>query len=252
MRAILAIALVALIGISGYCVLKTQGVYASEASSHEAYMQFKPEMLGNALGAGTNALEPKGEEVKQVVVNQNIVDLQVQNEDVVGWITVPHTGIDYPFVQAADNGTYLHKNLYGEKAAAGTIFMDYRNSKDFSDVNTILYGHHMKNGSMFASLKRFAEKDFFASNQKGTIFLADRTLAIEFFAYLIVKTDDNVIYAIPDSSELTIYMDYIKNNAKNYREIGVGPEDRIVTLSTCSYEFNSARMVLLGKLIQEH
>ena len=243
LRSILIVGLIAMIATSGYYAFRTQDGYAAEANSHEKYMSFKPEVLSSP------EVYLPGDSTFVPYINQDILDLKALNEDVIGWITIPHTGIDYPFVQASDNSFYLHKDLSGNKATAGTIFMDYSNSQDFTDTNTILYGHHMKNGSMFASLKRFADKDFFESNKKGTIFLLDKTYTVEFFAYLVIGTDDNVIYSIPDdSNSLLSYHSYIKENARQYRETHFTKDDKVVTLSTCAYEFNNARMVLLGRL----
>jgi sortase B len=168
----------------------------------------------------------------------------------VGWLTVPHTGIDYPFVQAADNSAYLDRNINGKKSASGAIFMDYWNHSDFSDFNTVLYGHNMKSGSMFASLKRFADSDFFDANRSGTIWLLNQSYSIEFFAYLVVSAGDDTVYRqTADSGAALDYMRYIRENARQYREPYMGEADRIVTLSTCAREFRDSRMVLLGKLI---
>jgi sortase B len=104
----------------------------------------------------------------------------------------------------------------------------------------------MKNGSMFGTLKSFADKDFFETNRYGTIYLPDATLTLEFFAYMVVKSTDTEIYSISPSES---YFDYIRQNARQYRDIGLTDSDRIVTLSTCAYEFDNARMVLLAKAI---
>ncbi|MCL2514134.1 MAG: class B sortase, partial [Oscillospiraceae bacterium] len=175
--------------------------------------------------------------------------LQLQYKDAAGWITVPDTGIDYPFAHTVDNSFYLNKDISGKYAAAGTVFMDCRNSGDFTDFNTILYGHHMKNGSMFGSLKKFGGREFFEANRTGTVFLPDKTYNVEFFAYMVVRSDDDVAYGIlPETGEKQFYLDYIKENAERYRDIGVSPADKIIALSTCSYEFKDARIILAGKL----
>ena len=192
---------------------------------HGAVMEYKPE--------------------PEVTVNQSVIDLQAKYPGVVGWLTVPGTNIDYPFVWHGDNDYYLRRDLDGNGAQAGTLFMDCRCDKDFMSRNTIIYGHHMKNGSMFGTLKRFADKDFFDANTRGTIFLPYETLTLEFFAYLVVKHTDEVIYGVEPGEGC---FDYVKQNAKHYREIQLTGMDKIVTLSTCSYEFTNARMVLLAKI----
>jgi len=207
---------------SGYKLWQAYGDYKAEAEMHSAVMEYKP--------------------VPEQIVNQSVIDLQAKYSDVVGWLTVPGTRIDYPFVQAEDNDRYLRGDLDGNYALAGTLFMDCRCAPDFTSQNTIIYGHHMKNGSMFGTLKSFADNEFFGKNQSGTIFLPRQTLTLEFLAYMVVKSTEQQIY----STELNL--DYVKQNARQYRDIRLTGEDRLVTLSTCSYEFDNARMVLIARV----
>jgi len=209
----------------GWRVWDALGDYRDEASMHEAVMDYKP--------------EPAPDEA----INQGVIDLQAKYPDVIGWLTVPGTKIDYPFVWAEDNDSYLRRDLDGKYALAGTLFMDCRCGKDFTSRNTIIYGHHMKNGSMFGTLKSFADKAFFEANTQGEIFLPRETLTLEFFAYLVVKSTDELIYGIEPGDG---YLNYVRKNARQYREISLTDDDRLVTLSTCAYEFDGARMVLLA------
>jgi sortase B len=177
------------------------------------------------------------------VVNQSVVDLQSEvNGDVVGWLNVPNTQIDYPIVRAEDNEQYLKRDVNGRRADAGSIFMDSRCSGDFTDFNTVVYGHNMKNGSMFGTLKAFAGKAFFEANTHGAIYLPHETLKLEFFAYMVIKHTDGKIYGMEPDFE------YIRRNARQYRDIPLKDGDKIITLSTCSYEYDGARMVLLARI----
>src|SRR5690625_3407980 len=92
-------------------------------------------------------------------------ELLKQNEDVVGWITIADTQVDYPILHSSDNIEYLTENYYGDESRAGSIFMDFRNDITSSDLNTIIYGHRMKDGSMFQQLKKFLEQDFFVEHR---------------------------------------------------------------------------------------
>ena len=95
------------------------------------------------------------------------------------------------------------------------------------------------------------DQDFFEANQTGTIFLADRTYTAEFFAFLVIRSDDKVIYGMNDNAaSAAAFLEYIHENARYYRDSGIAPEDSFVTLSTCAYEFTDARMVLIGRLTQ--
>jgi len=226
---ILAFCFAAVIVYSGYRIWAIQADYKKEADMRGAVMEYRPED------------QPGGE-----AANQSILHLQEKYPDVVGWLTVPNTNIDYPFAQSKDNDYYLRRDLNGSYAVAGTIFMDCRCEPDFTSKNTIIYGHHMKNGSMFGTLKSFNDKAFFDANKYGTIHLPHDTLTLEFFAYIVIDpVKENEIYN-PVLSDT--YFDYIKQKARHYRDVGLTGEDRIVTLSTCAYEFDNARMVLLARV----
>jgi len=106
--------------------------------------------------------------------------------------------------------------------------MDYRCNKDFTSPKTIIYGHHMKNESMFGTLKLFNGKSFFDENKYGFVYLSRDTLTLEFFAYMVVNPNDQEIYSAGLSGT---YFDYVKQNARNYRDVGLTEADRIVTLS---------------------
>ena len=224
---VLALGLAALTLYSGYRIWLIRGDYKAEAGLHDSIMEYKP--------------EPAPDET----ANQSVIDLQAKYPDVIGWLTVPGTNIDYPFVWYKDNDYYLRRDLNGDYALAGTLFMDCRCEKDFTSQNTIIYGHHMKNGSMFGTLKSFADKAFFEANTQGTIFLPHETITLEFFAYLVVKATDGEIYSAAPGDG---YLDYVRQNARQWREISLTDEDRLVSLSTCAYEFDGARMVLLAKI----
>jgi len=178
-----------------------------------------------------------------IIVNQNIVDMQNDvNADIVGWLTIPNTLIDYPFVIAADNDFYLRRNIYKQQATAGSIFMDYRCAKDFTDFNTVIYGHNMKNRSMFGDLRLFADPDFFESSTSATLFAKNNTYTLEIFAYMVVRFDDKMIYNPSASKE--DFFEYVKQHARRYRE--PTRTESIVTLSTCAYDYDGARMILLA------
>ena len=223
--ALIAPTLAALAIFSGWKLWGAMRDYKNEADMHDAVMEFKP--------------------LEDAIVNQSVIDLQAKYPDVAGWLTVPGTKIDYPFVQSGDNDYYLRRDLDGKYAVAGTLFMDCRCAPEFSAQNTIIYGHHMKNGSMFGTLKAFADKEFFEQNTSGTIFLPHETLTLEIFAYLVVKHTDSEIYSVDLSGD---YFEHVRQNARHYRELALTENDRIVTLSTCSYEFQNARTVLLARI----
>ena len=259
---IFVLCFIALIAYSGYQLWRLNIRYADEAQVHRLLLPYKPLDAGHLNGESTSGTAPgkgpstgygqdagygpdAGYRSDVLAENQSILELQAQYPDSVGWLTILNTKIDYPFVQYEDNDYYLYRDISGTYAAAGTIFMDYRCTNDFTSQNTILYGHHMKNKSVFGSLDAFNDSRFFDENRTGVIYLANETLSLEFFASMVVEPSDYRIYGLMVDDD---YFSHIKQNARCYREIGLTASDRIVTLSTCSYEFHDARMVLLARV----
>ena len=237
---ILLLCFAAVIAYSGYRIWLIQDDYNREKQIRDIAMVYKPN-VGIDLGDIQNM-----ESQAEYIVNLSIVDLREAHPDAIGWITIPNTNIDYPFVQSGDNDYYLHRDINGDRAAVGSIFMEHNCSSDFSSPNTIIYGHHMKNESMFGTLKYFNDKTFFEQNEHGFIYLPYENLKLEFFAYMVVSPNDREIYSVELSDT---YFDYVKQNARYYRELGLAEGDKIVTISTCAYEFDNARMVLLARVV---
>ena len=220
---------------SGYRIWQINEVYREDKKIRTKLSQYKPD------------LPP---EVPEIIVNQGIVDMQTAYPDTVGWLVVDGTIIDAPFMQARDNEFYLHHDVDGKYSNIGNIFMDYRNSRDFSDFNTFIYGHNVKNSDlMFGPLYKLREKEFFDSNKTARIYLADDILSLEIFAIAIVRPDDRIVYAMKNDTDekKQALFDHIEQNATNYRDIGLKTTDKIITLSGCAYEFDDARMVVLAR-----
>jgi sortase B len=256
LRITLALILITILTVSAIQIYKITGEYNRAEAIREDMQIYKPEYTP-ATGSPNNMQHNPGtgDGTKTDAINQTVIDAQNNvNDDIVGWLTIPNTKVDYLFVQAENNEFYLHKDLNKKQAAAGSVFMDSANSKNFTDFNTIIYGHHMKNGSMFQSLKSFADSKFFTENQTGMLFLPHNTYTLRIFAYMIVNAGDTTIYNISPDPETVVdgYFDYVRKNAKQFRELDFTGEDKVVTLSSCSYEYGDARMVLLARLEESH
>jgi len=202
--------------------------------------------------AGQRAVLPykqvKGsEDLKEGIQgNPSICALQEKYPAVIGWLTIPNSRIDYPFVQGDDNVTYLSHDLDGRIQASGTIFMDYRNQPDFSDENTILYGHAMKNGSVFGDIERFRKKELWEGEIEGAVYLPDKTLRLQLLACLLVTADDDVIYNPKIAREQL--QEYIQRKAIHLNNQALTEEGQLLTLSTCAYDVEDGRLVLIGLL----
>lgn len=183
----------------------------------------------------------------QIIENTGLIELQNKYPDVRGWLTVDGTNIDYAFAQGKNNDTYLRHTLDGKDLVSGTIFMDYRCPADL-DGYTILFGHHMKNGSMFADLLKFADTDFFETHMTGAVYLPYASYPIEMIAYLVIDRSDSVVYN-PEADHEKI-LSYVETHARQYRQVVLEENDTLITLSTCNYEFDNARSVLIARVIR--
>lgn len=181
----------------------------------------------------------------------SLAELYKINPDVCAWLTVDDTHIDYPVVQGEDNMEYINKDVFGEFAFSGAIFLDSRNSRDFTDSYSLLYGHHMDNGAMFGDIVEFAEKDYFDAHKTGTLYLVDnQTYQITLFACVKVDASDSVVYT-PEAQkqgDVSSLLSHVREKAVQYRDIGIGSDDQIIGLSTCSDAETNGRVVVFGRL----
>lgn len=183
----------------------------------------------------------------------SFAELMALNPDVCAWITMDNTNIDYPVVQGKDNFEYLDKDVLGDPSAAGSIFLDYRNDKEFTDFYTMLMGHHMAEGKMFGDLDLYTDEEFFNENVTGTIYLPDRILKLETVAILDADAYDSVVYRVDwtadaGSEELLNRIDEL---AVYTRGDTLTTEDQIVALSTCSSDYTNARHILICRVTGE-
>ncbi|MCM1193867.1 MAG: class B sortase [Butyrivibrio sp.] len=181
-----------------------------------------------------------------------------ENKDIYAWIVVPGTAIDYPVLQHPEEmDYYLEHNLDGSKGRPGCIYTQRMNSKDWSDRNTVLYGHNMRVGTMFAGLHDFEDADFFEENRYIHIYSEDgRILIYEIFAaYAFSDAHILLTYDFYTEEGYEQYLDTVRKSAEKQgyfrEEAAPGKEDNIITLSTCIRGSNSQRYLVQGVLIAE-
>ncbi len=171
------------------------------------------------------------------------------NEDLVAWIYCEDTPIHYPVVQGEDNDEYLHRLFDGSSHKAGCIFLDYRNAADFTSPHSVLYGHHMKDGSMFASIVRYGEQAYFDEHPTLLLLTPERAYEVELVAGYDASVWDDAWQLDFDSEEdFAAWIARARKRSDFVSPYEVSPKDRVITLSTCSYDFDQARYVLLGVL----
>lgn len=164
----------------------------------------------------------------------NVWALRQINPDVLGWIYIPDTVISYPLMQGADNDIYLHTAWDGKYNGGGSIFLEQKNSRDLSDFNTILYGHHMTDGSMFGSLKQFKDPAFAESHPYIYLCTANQVFRYRIFSvyHAPVDSDTYRLYFPDTASKAQAVAHFLSSNLLDLSET-VTAEDRFVTLSTC-------------------
>lgn len=181
----------------------------------------------------------------------NFEELWAVNPDVIGWITIPDTNIDYPILQGEDNETYLHMDLEGNETVAGSIYLDFEDEKDFSSLHNIIYGHHMKNGSMFKDIVRYKEQDYFNQHRDITIYTPEQEIHLKAFAALYTTPDPIRRKTVFSTEEgFDSYVREMTKKTVTYAE----PEQKVkklYSLVTCSYEFSNARTILYAYEVEE-
>lgn len=186
---------------------------------------------------------------EQALISVDFPGLVKRNKDVVGWIYCPDTVIHYPVVQGVDNKKYLHTGLDGNNLTSGTIFVDYRNEAIGQDTNYIIYGHNMINKTMFGSLVNYKKQSYYDKHPVMYYLTPTADYRIELVAGCVVKTKEMIYQTQPDEAVFYEYLAKLQKKSTFRSGLTITQEDSVVTLSTCSYEFDNARYVVIGKLI---
>ena len=171
------------------------------------------------------------ERVQRVALSE----LQAQNPDTVGWIEIPGTTISYPLMQTGDDSYYLNHTFSNKVNSAGSIFVETLNSSDFTDLHTIIYGHNMKNGSMFAGLKNYASPSYLVAHPTVYIDLADGTHAYQIFSvYESPSESDSYTIGFAPDEQYEEFLQTLKGRSAYDTGVTVTKDDYIITLSTCT------------------
>ena len=186
------------------------------------------------------------DEVRQSLI-ESAQSLNDAYPDAIGWLYIPNTNISYPRTHGRANEYYLSHAYDGSSLKAGTIFLDCRCENRFMNPVNILYGHSMKNGTMFAGVLKFADSSYFDSHRYGWLSTPETVYRIDFFS--CAKTDSNdELYN--GNTPITEWIPHICEKSAVLRDIEYTDNDRFISLSTCSYEFKNARTVLTGRLVE--
>lgn len=183
---------------------------------------------------GTEAEEPKPEEEERL---QRIAfdELKEINSEIVAWIEIPGSGISYPVMHTEDDVYYLNHTFRNKVNKAGSIFMETLNAPDFTDLHTIIYGHNMKNGSMFAGLKNYTSPSYLVSHPVVYIDLEDGTHGYQIFScYEAEANSDSYTIGFAPDEQYETFLQTLKSRSAYDTGVEVSVQDSIITLSTCT------------------
>ncbi len=169
--------------------------------------------------------------------------------DVVGWIYCADTPINYPIVQAQDNSYYLRRLLDGTYNSSGSIFMDYRCASDFSGWNTVIYGRNMKNEAMFGTLQDYKNQEYYDAHPVLYLLTPTQDYKIDLIGGYTTPGTAEDTYGIPQTQDgRDALIAKVQQHSTFQTDTAVNAGERLITLSTCAYEYDNARYVLVGVL----
>ncbi len=252
MNRIIQVVLIAIILISAYKLAENwiAGVQAKKFydSLQAAYTLEAQAVAERDLTAEVAALRPK-----YPPLELNLEALKQMNDDFRGWLYYPALGVDYPVVQAEDNEYYLRRSFEGEYLRAGCLFMDSGASEDFSDRNAFIFGHNMRDGSMFGRFKELIEDTTICDREPYFyIYTEDVVYTYEIFSYYQVKEDSERYMTFTTDATYDHYVKWALENSLYKKEIDLSERNNIMTLSTCyGTSGSSKRLLIHGVLIRE-
>ena len=261
MRKLLAVALAAVLVGSASLLIRHMNQYDAGADDLQAARALvKTDIPEESVPMAAQPAEENGashvlkaqettyipaDEIAGSLSRMDLSELQAANPDVVGWIHIPSTAIDYPVLQGEDNDYYLHHTWQHRENIVGSIFLDWRNAAGFSDFNSILYGHHMRDGSMFRDLILYEKEEFL--REHPYIYLVDDTgKCVRYTVFAVYETGTQLTYTteFEDEGLRTRWLDDCIARSEFAAEELPNAGDKVLTLSTCTGESYTSRWVV--------
>ena len=250
--------------------LVSGGITAKTVIAHrradKAIQELRVQTRQNLSGNGTAvkledvaAQQPEKQEGTASAEQEKLPDRQISmdftellkvNPDIKGWIFGEGTNVDYPVLHTDDNDYYMD-HLYNKEAnSSGSIFADYRNHGDFSVFFTVLYGHHMGNGTMFGSIEHYASQDFYDSTPTMMLYTPEGDYLIELISGTHESGDEQFVeFEFKTEEDFMKYVESFRERSTFKSDVQVQPGDKLISLCTCAYVFNNARYMLMGRLV---
>lgn len=249
-----SLVLIAVSGVNIYLLSREYQAGINEYKDLEQYATVEEAPEAEKVIEEVTKESVKEEKESQIPVSiaLNHTYLKSINEDFKGWLYYEPLELSYPVVRGDDNDYYTHYTFEKEKNNSGAIFMDFLNKPDFSDYNTIVYGHNMRNGTMFGSLKKLLnDTEMIEEDPYFYVFTEDKSYMYEIFAVYITRADSQTYDLIDTAEDQEEYLEYIEKTATWLSDKEVTGEDKVVTLSTCHGLHSNNRTVVHGVLIVE-
>ena len=257
-RKVVGIAVVSLCGLlalgSGFLMVRDLNQYSESAGAYEdiaSHVEL-PEQTEAPEDDNTET-EPAGEDPSVVLPTVDFDALRETRPDIIGWLTLPDTAINYPVTQTDDNEYYLHHLYDGTYNKTGCLFADYENQEDFSDRNTIIYGHNMRDGSMFATLNEYDEQSYYGGHPQMYLVTPDGGYVVEIFTAFVAKPSESGSDTSPwrlsfkDDGAYTTWLSEMAGRSVIETDVTVTSSDKVLTLSTCT-PGGASRFIVMGKL----
>ena len=245
----------------------TIGYFYSEYLHHHSEMQNLQEIAYDDSTA-FQSIDNSSDEVSQFQNEESIIDSSVEipvdiealkdtNPDILAWINIPDTVIDYPIAQhPMDDEYYLKHGPDGMYSSYGCPYIEICDEQPFDEFNTVIYGHNMKDGTMFASLHKYEDQDFFDSHREIYIYTAEHIYLYEVFA-AVMYSDARIPYYFDDAiiTDRKDFLDSLKTDIVEERsyiseDMDVNEDDSIITLSTCDKKLRDNRFLVVAKLTE--
>ena len=246
---------------SGFLMVRDLCQYSESAGAYDdlAGLVELPERTETPedMETGTAPIEtePAGSAPSVVLPMVDFESLRESGPDIIGWLTLPDTVINYPVTQADDNEYYLHHLYDGTYNKVGCLFADYENKADFSDRNTIIYGHNIRDGSMFAALNEYDEQSYFDTHKQMYLVTPEGGYLCEVFAAFVAKPSESGSDTSPwrlswkDDGAYTTWLTAMAERSVVETDVTVTSSDKVLTLSTCT-PGGASRFIVMAKLVE--
>ncbi|MGL5254551.1 MAG: class B sortase [Brevinema sp.] len=240
-KVITGIIVIGIAGVLFFCGFKIYQIYWEYKDGSDVY-----EEIEEYINIPEDPEETVGEAEDEDSEYIDFSKLQEMYPDIVGWIQIPELGISYPILQGKNNSFYLNHLPTGEAGRCGSIFLDCNNDPNFGDTNSIVYGHHMKDGTMFAALKHYKEL-----SQTTYLYVYTPYDVLQYqviSAYQGSTANRAYTYYFPEEKDVLEFHKFVLGKTEIRTVVESSLEDKFITLSTCDNQSNSGRFIIHGKL----